>query len=263
MFAALRMRITLATAAVVLCAVASICLLSNVLLQKQFERYAADQQGLRMQDIADNLAMLYYPVTKTWDVDAIHALGMYSMTDGYILVVKDAEGAVVWDAQNHDMTRCSEVMGEITARMDAHGADGGFSAHELALTQNGNAIGAVTVTAYGPFFFSEADAALLTALNRILLVVGLVALVGAVVLGTTLANRLANDLAKQQEARKRRAEALAHELRTPLAALSVQLETMQETPETATPDRLAASRAELDRLTEQIEQLADIDAPKL
>ncbi|MDR1815756.1 MAG: hypothetical protein LBR00_03605, partial [Clostridiales Family XIII bacterium] len=67
-----------------------------------------------------------------------------------------------------------------------------------------------------------------------------------------LARRLAKDLERQQEVRTRRAEALAHELRTPLAALSVQIETMEETPEAATSARLAACRAEIDRLTELV-----------
>jgi signal transduction histidine kinase len=297
----LRTHISFAIAIVALLVVALICLLSNILLERQFERYAEEQRELRAGDIAQNLSMLYYPVTKTWDTDAIHALGMYSMTDGYILVVRDADGRVVWDAQNHDMARCSEIMDEIAARMERYGAKGGFTTRVFPLTQNERAIGEATISSYGPFFFSEADAALLGALNRILLVVGLIALAAAVFVGFLLArrisrpalaaaratgriadgdfaaradadsgvheldglaravNHLAEDLAGQHELRKRLTADVAHELRTPLAAVSVQIESMTEGVTEPTPERLAACLGEIRRLTSLVDGLKRLE----
>jgi signal transduction histidine kinase len=301
----LRSHISLAIAIVTLLAVALICLLSNLLLDRQFEHYAEEQRRMRAEDIAQNISTLYYPVTKTWDVDAIHALGMYSMTDGYIVVVRDANGEAVWDAQNHDMARCAEIMDDISARMEQYGERGEFSARDFTLEQNGNEVGTASVTSYGPFFFSEADAALLDALNRILLIVGLIALVAAVLVGFALArrvskpaleaaktaeriaggdfearvragsgireldeltesvNRLANDLGKQQELRKRLTADMAHELRTPLAAISVQIESMTEGVLEPTPERLEGCREEIKRITNLIagiEQLEEASA---
>jgi signal transduction histidine kinase len=293
----LRAHLSRTIAVVALLAVALICLLSNILLEKQFERYAEEQRELRASDIAQNLSMLYYPVTKTWDTDAIHALGMYSMTDGYILIVRDADGKVVWDAQNHDMTRCSEVMNEIAARMERYGAGGGFTARDFTLAQDERAVGEATISSYGPFFFSEADAALLGALNRILIIVGLIALAAAAVVGFLLARRisrpalaaalatkriaggdfaaradagsgvreldglalavncLAEDLGKQHELRKRLTADVAHELRTPLAAVSVQIESMAEGVTEPTPERLAGCLGEIRRLTSLVDGL--------
>jgi signal transduction histidine kinase len=290
---------------VTLLAVALICLLSNVLLDRQFEHYAEEQRQLRATDIAQNISTLYYPVTKTWDVDAIHALGMYSMADGYIVVVGDANGEIVWDAQNHDMARCAEIMDDIAARMEQYGARGGFAPLSFTLEQNGRKIGEASVTSYGPFFFSEADAALLDALNRILIIVGLIALAAAIVVGFALArrvskpaleaartaeriadgdfaarvdsgsgireldeltgsvNRLASDLGKQQELRKRLTADMAHELRTPLAAISVQIESMVEGAVEPTPDLLEGCYDEIKRLTNLIaglDRLEEADA---
>ncbi|MDR1043059.1 MAG: HAMP domain-containing protein [Clostridiales Family XIII bacterium] len=293
----LRSRISLSIAIVTLLAVALICLLSNVLLDRQFERYAEEERQLRAADIAQNISTLYYPVTKTWDADAIHALGMYSMTDGYIVVVKDADGTIVWDAQNHDMARCAEIMDDIAVRMEKYGAKGEFTPHDFTLEQNGREVGTASVMSYGPFFFSEADAALLDALNRILIIVGLIALAVAVVVGFALArrvskpaldaakaaeriaggdfaarvdagsgireldeligsvNRLASDLGKQQDLRKRLTADMAHELRTPLAAISVQIESMAEGAVEPTPERLEGCRDEIRRITNLLARL--------
>jgi signal transduction histidine kinase len=301
----LRSHISLSIAIVTLLAVALICLLSNILLDKQFERYAEEQRQLRATDIARNISTLYYPVTKTWDVDAIHALGMYSMTDGYIVVVRDVGGEVIWDAQNHDMARCAEIMDEIALRMEQHGASGGFTSRDFTLEQNGREIGEASITSYGPFFFSEADAALLNALNRILIVIGLIALAAAVIVGFALArrvskpalesaktaeriadgdfaarvnsgsgireldeligsvNRLANDLGKQQELRKQLTADMAHELRTPLAAISVQIESMAEGVIEPTPERLEGCRNEIKRLTNLIAGLDRLEEAEM
>jgi signal transduction histidine kinase len=297
----LRAHISLAIALVALLAVALICALSNVLLDRQFERYAAEQREIRSQDIARNLSMLYSPATRTWDTDAIHALGMYSMTDGYILVVRNADGAVVWDAQNHDMARCAEIMDEIATRMERHGAKGRFTATDFALEQNGRVVGAASVSSYGPFFFSEADADLLGALNRILALAGIGALAAAVVVGFVLArrvsgpalaaaraseriaagdftarvdaasgvreldelagavNRLADDLERQRALRRRLTADMAHELRTPLAAVSVQIESMTEGAAEPTRERLAGCLGEVRRLTSLVDGLERIE----
>ncbi|MDR1495999.1 MAG: HAMP domain-containing protein [Clostridiales Family XIII bacterium] len=297
----LRVHISFTIAIVALLVVALICLLANILLERQFERYAEGQRELRASDIAQNLSMLYYPVTKTWDVDAIHALGMYSMTDGYILLVRDANGEVVWNAQNHDMARCSAIMDEIAERMGRYGANGRFTARDLPLKQDERVVGEAMISSYGPFFFSEADAALLSALNRILVIVGLIALAAAAIVGFLSArriarpalaaarateriaggdfaaranadsgvreldelaravNRLAKDLGEQHELRKRLTADIAHELRTPLAAVSVQIESMAEGVTEPTHERLAGCRDEILRLTNLVDGLKRLE----
>ncbi|MDR1797842.1 MAG: two-component sensor histidine kinase [Clostridiales Family XIII bacterium] len=252
-------QLSLVVVTVVLLAILAICILSNVLLDKRFEAYAREQQALRAADIAENLSMLYYPVTDQWDVDAIHALGMYSLTDGFILVVRDKDGAVVWDAQNHDMARCAQIMEGIAARMESHGKPGDFETQTLPILQSKGEVGSVSVTSYGPFFFSEADATLLSTLNKILLLVGVIALAGAAFSASLLARRITSSLAAQQALRKQLTSDMAHELRTPLAALSVQIESMAEGAVDATPERLAACHQEIKRLTGLVEGLERLE----
>ena len=43
---------------------------------------------------------------------------MYALKDGYLIRLLDRENHVVWDAENHDMTLCHQVMQEIRTEME-------------------------------------------------------------------------------------------------------------------------------------------------
>jgi len=292
------------TASAVFLTVVLVCLLSNLLLSRVFEDYAQSQQSARISDISESLGMFYDSASGEWDTEAIHAIGMYSMSDGYIIEVKDSDGVMIWDARNHDMSRCENIMDEIASRMAGYAADGGFVRQTVDITNDNVKIGTVDVTSYGPFFFSESDERLIRALNHILVVSGLVALAIAVTLGIFMARRIANpvkaasvsakriaaaevfasadgerqsgiaeldeltmsvaslaeDIARQKALRKRLTEDMAHELRTPLAAILVQLESIACGAANPTPERLANCAEELKRLAALVDELEKLEA---
>ena len=199
----LRTQVSLAFVLIVLITVSIISFASNVLIRQRFEAYVLSQQNTRTEAIVDNLGMQYDMLTDTWSSEAVYTLGMYSLYDGYIIKVSDKDGAGVWDAENHDMQRCQEVMDEISLRMKAYGTVGGFMSREYALTQNGQKIGTVSIRFFGPFFLSESDVVFLDALNLLLMVIGIASLLLSVVTGGLLARRIARpitetaDIAKQ------------------------------------------------------------------
>ncbi|QJC52673.1 HAMP domain-containing protein [Paenibacillus albicereus] len=78
-------------------------------------------------------------------------------------------------------------------------------------------------------------------------------------------NGLAARLQQQEQLRRRMSENIAHELRTPLATLGAALRAMEDGVWEATPERLAASCAEvrrLSRLVEELEKLNDYGRPE-
>lgn len=250
-------RLTLTIVLIVLLCVAALCILANIFIGASLERYAEEERATRNADIAENIAMLYYPVSDTWDVDAIHALGMYSMTDGYIIVVRDADGGMVWDAQNHDMTRCADIMESIAGRMERYGGRGGFESVEMPLVQSsanedgGRQVGSVTVTSYGPFFMTEAGIVFRRTLNIVLIIAGLISLAIAFIVG----RRLAAGIERDRMARKVLTADVAHELRTPVAAFGIQVEAMADGTLEPTPERLRDCHEGVVRVTELIETL--------
>ncbi|WP_037585935.1 sensor histidine kinase [Stenoxybacter acetivorans] len=192
----LRTQLSLAIVFVVLIAVVLISFFSNVLIVRQFEGYIIEQQDARVKTITDNLAQYYNGLTNTWDLNAIHALSMYSLNDGYIIKVSDYRGETVWNAENHDMGLCQQTMMDIMARMEAHGAAGEFVSVNYDLTQNEQKIGTASVKHYGPFFLSENEFSFIGALNVILAVIGVLSLVFSFVVGWLLARRLVRPIRK-------------------------------------------------------------------
>lgn len=108
---------------------------------------------------------------------------------------------MIWDAENHDMTLCSQMMETISSRMQEKRPDlnGEFVMHRLELEQNGMTVGFLDVSYYSPYYMDEDDFQFLESLNRILLVVGLISLVGAVMMGLVLAGNLAKPITKTAE----------------------------------------------------------------
>jgi signal transduction histidine kinase len=186
----------LAGVLVVLLTVALISLLSDFFINRQFEDYVSERQKARAASIAENLAQYYDVSADAWDLSAVHALSMYSLSDGYIIKLRDAAGGDVWDAENHDMETCRRIMGEISERMAGRGENGAFASQSYTLARDGRNIGAATINSYGPFFLNESDFTFLYALNAILIGVGALSLLLSLIAGRFLAQRIARPIRK-------------------------------------------------------------------
>ena len=192
----LKTQISLAFMLVVLGTVLLVSVLSNILLSRRFETYVKAQQAEQTASIVDSLGIQYDMASGTWRADAVYALGMQALLDGYIIKVVSGDGAVVWDAENHDMERCRQIMEEVSARMLGRGTYGGFVSPEYPLTQNGLNIGTVTLHYFGPFFYSASDVVFLDALNLLLSAIGMVSLLLSFMAGSLLAKQIARPITK-------------------------------------------------------------------
>lgn len=186
---------------IVLITVSLISLTANVLIKRQFTKYVAQEQKSFSEGMADALAPHYDRATGKWNVDYIHGFGMYALKDGYIMKLYDMDGSVIWDAQNHDMSLCNQVMLEISTRMEEKRPDlqGDFLTYQYPLVQNGETVGLLSISYYSPYYFNENDFRFLDSLNLILFVVGITSIVGAAVAGICLARRLSVPIAKATE----------------------------------------------------------------
>lgn len=192
----LRGQLSLTMALIVLFTVAVISLLSNVLIAGEFEKYIMEQQTAKADDMISNFSGQYDRLTGQWNTEYLHGAGMYALYDGYIVKVYDKAGVLVWDAENHDMSACHQVMTEISARMKEWRPDmqGAFAAHDYPLTQNGQAVGSLSISYYGPYFLSDSDFRFLSALNTVLVGVGLASLCAALLVSAVLARRIARPI---------------------------------------------------------------------
>ncbi|TCL59999.1 signal transduction histidine kinase [Kineothrix alysoides] len=196
MMRSLRTQLSLSILLIVLVTVALSSVFSNWFINQEFEDYIARQEQVRSENIVSDLGAQYNGLTRSWNQDFLHTIGMYALYESYIIKIYDADGNLLWDAENHDMSKCWQVMDEISARMEKLKKDGGFVSHTYDIEQGGQKVGSVSITYYGPFFFSENDFLFINTLNIVLLIIGALAGFFSIVVGSLMARRIARPVTK-------------------------------------------------------------------
>jgi signal transduction histidine kinase len=189
---------------IVLITIAIISFTSNLLINQQFTNYIGKQQELKTQIITSSISQQYSTFTNQWNMDYVHAIGMFSLYEGYIIKVYDVQGEILWDAQAHDMNLCNQIMDDISERMriEYPQIDGDFTSVSHKLEQVGTQIGSVSISYFGPFFLSENEFHFLHSLNIILISVGVISLVVSLMVGHLLARRISQPILKTVEITK-------------------------------------------------------------
>jgi signal transduction histidine kinase len=154
----------------------------------------------------------YRPLEGGFDIPAIEALGMYFVHEGYLISLRGQGGGTLWDARNCDMEECSAVVEAIAGRMEGRFRfKGALVRREYPVTQGGLNLGTVAIETYGPFFFSEAEARFLGALNRVLLgaalLLSLLSAAGSLLLSRSIARPVRNAARAARELAKARSGA--------------------------------------------------------
>lgn len=198
----LKTKLFLVIALLMLCTVALIGFLVNTFIENQFKAYITKEKEEKTQEIVSILSMLYQNDADTWDQQAIHAVGMSMLYDGYIIKIYDRQNRTVWNAQAHDMTQCAHMMEEISQRMASKypQIDGGFSSKIFHLTKDSEIVGSVSITYYGPFFLDTNDFAFIDTLNKILYGIGAFSLAISAAAGILLARKLSSPILKTADA---------------------------------------------------------------
>lgn len=197
----LRSALAIRFALLVLAAIALISIISNIMINREFEEYVKEQQRLEASGIAQNISNQYSAENGGWNIDYIHGMGMYALEDGFIIKLYDRDNNILWDAEHHDMTLCYDIMQSITVLMQEErpDSDGDFVSHRYDLKQSGEIVGYLDISYYSPYYMNENDFQFIAALNRILMAVGGVSLIGAVIMGVLLANSIAKPISRVVE----------------------------------------------------------------
>ena len=198
----LQTQISLTVSLVVLITISLISFLSNWIINLEFDQYIKQKQEFRSEEIAANLIHQYDTRTHSWNVSFVHGIGMYALYDGYIIKLYDTEGGVVWDAENHDMSLCSQMMSEISQLMQVRrpDVDGHITSTDYPLTQDGREIGTLKIVYYGPYFLNESDFRFLDTLNLLLFLVGIASFGCSLVAGFFLARRISRPVSEAARA---------------------------------------------------------------
>ncbi len=102
------------------------------------------------------------------------------------------------------MTLCHDVMNSISLRMQEErpDIDGDFVSHRFEMTYGGKITGYLEISYYSPYYLDDNEFRFITALNRILIVVGVVSLLGAALTGVFLAGYITKPITETVELTK-------------------------------------------------------------
>ncbi len=204
----LKTQLSLTILTIVLATVAIVSVLSNYFINKQFTDYITRQQELKKQIIISSISKQYSDKNHHWNMDYVHAIGMNSIYEGYIIKVYDDKNQILWDAQSHDMNLCNQIMNDISNRMQIQypQINGQFKAMSYPMMMNNQKIGTVSISYFGPFFLNENEFKFLHSLNTILVGVAIFSLILSAFVGQLLARRISSPILKTVEATKQIAD---------------------------------------------------------
>lgn len=191
-------RLTFGFSLIVFVTVVLIYITANIGIGRQYEEHLKLQQKKTADTIATGLSQQYNLSTGKWNIDYIHGYGMYALNEGYIVKIYDNSGNVIWDAENHDMTLCHKIMDNIITKMKERRPEvkGSFYKYDYDLTNNNTKVGVAKISYYSPYSMNEIDFKFLDALNKLLLVLGVGAVVVAGISGYFLAKYISNPIEK-------------------------------------------------------------------
>lgn len=188
----LKWKLSLSYALVALVLVALVSLFSNSLLKDQFEKYIIRQQSIKNEEIVRQVTQQYDSNTKTFTIGSLETVGMNALERGMIIRVNDPAGNVLWDAMVHNNGLCHQMLQNMAEDMQSRypNFEGAYVEKDYPVISNSAPVGSVSIGYYGPFYFSDNDAAFINTLNGALLAIGLISLVLAVLLGFFMARRI-------------------------------------------------------------------------
>lgn len=185
--------ITLACTIIIL-----VSLVMAFVIQHSFQIYLTTHQNQVVQDILYQLSQEYDHDSQSWNLEKVHDVGMVALYDGYFLKLEDAQSQVVWDAKSVDMSECIQIETEISQKMQSvfPFVKGQFEDHIHDLVQNDVVIAKVSLSYFGPYFYSDDDAQFIQGLYLSLLLVSLISAVSAIVYALAIASRLSLPIEK-------------------------------------------------------------------
>lgn len=188
----LRTILSLLFAAIVLLTVFLVSLFSGIFINRQFEEYVKKSQSEEANELAESIQSNYDEKSESFNIDYVHGMGMYALKEGFIIRLYDKDMNLLWDAENHDMELCHDVMDDIMIRMHSRMPElkGDFVTYEYDLKSGEKLTGILQISYYTPYYLNENEFRFIKALNNILVIVGLVSIAIAAFFGMLISRRI-------------------------------------------------------------------------
>lgn len=204
----LKTTLSLAFASIAALTVLLVSIFAGLFINRQFEEYVKKTQAEEAADLAESIGSNFDEGSGGFNIDYVHGMGMYALREGFIIRLYDADMNPLWDAENHDMELCHEVMDSIIDRMNEKmpQVNGDFVTYSYELKTGDKLNGVLEISYFTPYYLNENEFRFIRALNMILPVVGIVSIAAAAFLGILIARRITNPISGVISATKKISE---------------------------------------------------------
>lgn len=281
--------------------VLSLLITSNVMIEKQFQKYVIENQENLNQGIVSQL-LNQYLLKGSWSEEFLMSIGENALDRGVVLMVHDSSGKEIFCMSCVNKMECDNMIDamEQTMRERYPNWQGEYTEKAYEIKTENEFYGTAVLGYYGPFYYNAQDVEFINMINKRFLTLSALFLFIAVCAGYIISNRisrpikdvirktseiecgkysdrietisdikeldklvssvnnLANTLELQQRIQKRMAGDFAHEFRTPLTSLQVNIEGIMDGILEPRPDRLKSCLEEIMRLTRMIDDIDKI-----
>ena len=196
----LRTKLTMSYLLIGLLCIIAITLVSNSFLERSFIRYVVRNQEIKNLGLVEQIVN-HVDQNERWNTDWIASIGISALEQGMLLRVEKSSGEVVWDAYTHNSGMCEEMISHMALQMvdKVPSWEGEFTNTAYSLEREGRVFGKAVIGYYGPYYYSDTDAAFLDTLNHLLMIISLMTVCLALIVGAFMAKKISWPLSRVTE----------------------------------------------------------------
>ncbi|MDD3212414.1 MAG: HAMP domain-containing sensor histidine kinase [Eubacteriales bacterium] len=196
----LRTKLSASYVLIILICVSAIILLSNIVLERQFQTYVTNQQKKEERNIISLLTQSYL-IAGGWNEAAVEEIGVSALDNSLMVKVTDVDGTVLWDANTHQSDMCRQMMSNMSSNMHRRYSNwqGGYEEVSYEINNDGQTVGAATIGYYGPFYYTDSDLSFISTINTLIVWVGVFTALVALAIGIIISRQISNPIARVVE----------------------------------------------------------------
>lgn len=171
--------------------------LVNFSISNGFESYVINKHDRTVQTLIEDL-QYSYSTTGEFNLTDIEHLGIAAIEDGLIIRIMDSGHNLIWSATDHNAGLCESMITNVRLNMYEHDAgwDGHYTEETYPLVVDDTTYAELTVGYLGPYYFNEEELYFLSSINKVLVRVGIIALIFSSVIGIFVAGSITRPVKK-------------------------------------------------------------------
>ncbi|MCL2092618.1 MAG: ATP-binding protein [Treponema sp.] len=127
----------------------------NHFSSQMFNSHVRENIAAKSREIVNVISGQYNQERGLFDVEAVRAMGLFFAQEGYIIILEDERGNMIWDTRARDRMEYLRVMRGIAARMEVHRLPRGQRSPDTNIGEADRSLGGSRVLRIEPPLFPE------------------------------------------------------------------------------------------------------------